>query len=152
MSDSLWSYELQHVRLSCPSLSPGVCSNSCPLNGWCHPIISFSVAPFSYCPHSFPASGSFPMSWLVASGGQRIGALALVSVLPVNIQGWFPLGLTGLIPLLSKGLSRVFSRYVVGDGQPKEGQRGKHCKSLRIRKGYITSPRYWYKSIHLNNC
>ena len=77
--------------------------------------------------------------WLFTSCGQSIGVSA--SVLIVNIQGWFPLGLTGLIYLLSKGLSRVFSRYVVGDGQPKEGQRGKHSKSLRIRKGYITSPR-----------
>ena len=106
--------------------------------------------PLSSYLQSFLASGSFPRSWLFASGGQSIGASA--SVLTVNIQGWFPLGLTGLISLLSKGLSRVFSRYVVGDGQPKEGQRGKHCKSLKIRKGYITSPRYWYKSIHLNNC
>ena len=89
-----------------PSGSPGVCSNSCPLSQWCHPTISSSVVPFSSCPQSFPASGSFPVSQTFASGGQSIGASA--SVLPMNSQGWFPLGLTGLISLLSKGLSRVF--------------------------------------------
>ena len=108
MSDSLPPHELQHTRLPCPSLSPGVCSNSCPLSWWYYLIISSSAALFS-CPQSFPESGSFPMSWLFASGGQNIGASAPVSVLPVNIQGWFPLGLTGLISLQSKRLSRVFS-------------------------------------------
>ena len=98
---------LQHTRFPCPSPSPGVCSNSCPLSQWCHPTISSSVAPFSSCPQSFPASGSFPVSRLFASGGQSIGASA--SVLPRNIQGWFPLGLTGWISLQTKGLSRVFS-------------------------------------------
>ena len=87
---------LQHARLPCPSPSPGVFKNSCPLSWWCHPTISSSVVPFS-CLHSFPASGSFPMSQLFASGGQNISVSA--SVLPVNIQGWFPLGLTGLISL-----------------------------------------------------
>ena len=106
MSDSLWPNELQHTRLPCPSLSPGVCSTSCPLSWWCHPIISLSVAPFSSCPQSFPASGSFPVIRFFASGGQSIGASA--SVLPMNIQGWFPIGLIALISLLSKGLSRVF--------------------------------------------
>ena len=91
-------------QTSCPSLSPGVCSNSCPLSQWYHPTISFSVAPFS----SFPASGSFPMSWLFPSGGQSIGASAAASVLPMNTQGWFPLELTGLISWQSKGLSRIF--------------------------------------------
>ena len=89
--------------------SPGACSNSCPLSRWCHPTISSSVVPFSSCPQSFPASGSFPMSPRFESGGQSIGASASVSVLSVNIQGWFPLGLTDLISLQSKGLSRVFS-------------------------------------------
>ena len=97
---SMWSHELQHARLPCLSLSPKVCSNSCPLNWWCHPTISSSVAPFSSCPQSFPASGSFPMSKLFASGGQSIGASASASVLPMNIQGWFPLGLTGELNLL----------------------------------------------------
>ena len=106
VSDSLWPHGLQHSRLPCPSPSPGVCSNSCPLSWWCHPTISSPVIPFS-CPQYFPALGSFPVSQLFTSGGQSIGALA--SVLPMNIHGWFPLGLTGLISLLSKGLSRVFS-------------------------------------------
>ena len=105
-SGSLRPHELQHTRLPCPSLSPGACSNSCPLSQWCHPTISFSVVPFSSCPQFFPASGSFPMSQLFASGRQSIGASASTSVFPVNIQGWFPSGLTGLISLVSIGLSR----------------------------------------------
>ena len=107
----LWPHGPQHAKLPCPSLSPKVCSNSCPFSQWCHPTISSSVAPFSSCLQSFPASGSFPMCWLFASGGESIRASA--SVLPVSIQGWFPLGLTGLISLLSKGLSRVFSSTTV---------------------------------------
>ena len=97
VSDYLWINGLQHTRLLCPVLSPRVCSNSCPLSWWCYLTTSFSVTLFSSCPQSFPASGSFPMSWLFASGGQSIGASA--SVLPMNIQGWFPLGLIGLISL-----------------------------------------------------
>ena len=93
MSDSLQPHELQHTRLPCPSPSPGVCSNSCPLSRRCHPTISSFVAPFSLCPPSFPASGSFPVSWFFASGGQSIWALASASVLPMNIQGWSPKGL-----------------------------------------------------------
>ena len=89
--------------------TPGVCSDSCPLSWWCHTIISSSVTPFSSYPQSFPASGSFPMNWLFVSGGQSIGASASASVLPMNIQGWFPWGLTSLISLLSKGLSSIFS-------------------------------------------
>ena len=111
MSDSLWTHGLPYASLPCPSLSPGVCSNSCPLSWWCHPIISSSLTPFS-CPQSFPASGSFPMSRLFASGGQNIGASASASVLPMNIPGWFPLGLTGLISLLSRRPSRVFSSTI----------------------------------------
>ena len=113
MPDSLQLHGLQHARLPCPSLSPGVCSNSCPSSRWCHPTISSSVVPF--CPQSFQASGSFPMCQLFTSGGQRIGASA--SVLPVNIQGWFPLGWTAWISLQSKGLSRVFSSTIVGRHQ-----------------------------------
>ena len=94
--------DLQHDRLLCPSLSPGVCSNSCPLNRWCHPTILSSVVPFSMCRQSFPASGSFPVSQLFTSGGQAIGALASQFFLPMNIQCWFPLVLTGLISLQSK--------------------------------------------------
>ena len=107
MSDSLRPHGLQHTRLPCPSLSPGVCSDSWPLSWWCHPTISSSVIPF--CLQSFPASKSFPVSQLFASGGQSTGASISVSVLPMNIEDWFPLGLTGLISLRFKGLSRVFS-------------------------------------------
>ena len=109
VSDSLGPHGLQHARRPCPSLTPGVYSNSCTLSQWCHPTISSSVIPFCPCLHSFPASESFLMSWLFASGGQNIGASASASVPVVNIQDWFPLGLTGLISLQSKGLSRVFS-------------------------------------------
>ena len=99
--------------LPCPSPSPGACSNSCPLSWWCHTTISSSVVPLSSCLLSFAASGSFPMNQLFASGGQRIGVSASASDLPMNITGWFPLGLTGLISLQSKGLSRVFSNTIV---------------------------------------
>ena len=99
MYDSLWPHELQHTRFPCPSLSPGVCSNSCPLNRWCHPIISSSVSPFSSFPQSFPASGAFPVSQLFTSGGKNIGTSASgFRSSPSNIQGWFPLGLTGWLP------------------------------------------------------
>ena len=112
VSDSLWPHGLQHARLPWPSPSPG-CSNSCQISGSCCPTISFSVVPFSSCLLSFPASGSFPVSRFFPSGGQAIGASASASVLPMNIQGWFSLGLTGLISLQSKGLSRVFSNTTV---------------------------------------
>ena len=101
---------LQHARLPCPSPSPWACSNSCSLSRWCHPTISSLVIPFSSCLQSFPASASCLMSWFLASGGQSIGASALASVHPMNIQGWYPLGLAGLISLQSKGLPRVFSK------------------------------------------
>ena len=109
MSDSLQPHERQHVGLSCPSLSSRACSNSYPLALWCHPTISPFVIPSSSCPQSFPASGSFPMSQLFALGVQSFGASA--SVLPVSSQSWFPLGLPGLISLLSKGLSRSPQNY-----------------------------------------
>ena len=112
MSDCTTSWTAA-CRLPCPSLTPRVCSNSCPLNRWCHPIISSSVVPFFSCLQSFSASESFPMSWLVTPGGQSVGASALASILPVNIQGWFLLGLTDLISLQCKGLSRVFSNTTV---------------------------------------
>ena len=115
MFHSLWPHGLQHARLPCPSLSPRVCSNSCPLCQWCYLTIWSSATPFS-CPQSFPSNLSqltFPVSQLFVSGGQSIGASALASVLPVDIQGWFPLALTGLISLLSKRLSRVFSSTTV---------------------------------------
>ena len=111
MSDSLRPYGLQHARPPCPSPTPGVYSNSCPLSWWCHPTISSSGVPFSSSLQSFPASGSFQMSELFASGGQSIGLSASASALPMNIQDWFPLGLTGLVSLLSEGLSRVFFNH-----------------------------------------
>ena len=115
--DSLWPHGLQHTRLPCLSPSPGVCPNSCPLNLWCHQTISSSVVPFSSFLQSFPALGSFPMSGLFTSGGQSIGTSVLTSVLPMNIHVWFPLEFTGLISLLSKRLSRVFSRIKVWKNQ-----------------------------------
>ena len=106
---TLWDpHGLQHTRPPCPSPTPGACSNPCPSSWWSHPTISFSVGPFSSCLQSFTGSGSFPMRWLFASSGQNIGTSTSVSVLTLNIQDWFPLGLTGLISLQSKELSRVF--------------------------------------------
>ena len=102
VSDSLWPYELQHTRPPCPSPTPRAYSNSCPLHWWCHPTISSSDA-FSFCPQSLPAPGTFSMHWLFTSGDQNTGASASASVLPMSIQGWFPLRLTGWISLLSKG-------------------------------------------------
>ena len=109
VSDSLWPHEPQHTRPPCPSPTPRVYLNSCPLSQWCHPTISSSVIPFSFCLQSFPASESFPMSQFFISVGQSIGASASASVLPMNTQDWSPLGWTGWISLKSKGLSRVFS-------------------------------------------
>ena len=113
VSDSLQPHEPEHTRPPCPSPSPGVHSNSCPLSQWCDPTISSSVVRFSSCPQSFPASGSFQMSHLFASGGQSIGVSASTSVLPMNTQDWSPLGWTGWISLQFKGLSRVFSNTTV---------------------------------------
>ena len=112
VSDSLRPHELQHARPPCPSPIPEVYPNSWPLSRWCHPAISSSVIPFSSCPQSFQASGSFQMSQLFASGGQNIGVSASTSVLPMNIQDWSPLGWTGWISLQSKGFSRVFSNKI----------------------------------------
>ena len=113
ISNSLWPHGLQHTRLPCLSPSPGAYSNSCPLSQWCHPTISSSIVPFFSYLRSFPASGSLPMSQLFTSSGQSTGTSASASVLPMNTQGWFPLGLTGWITLQSKGLSRVFSNTTV---------------------------------------
>ena len=113
VSDTLQPHGLKHARPPCPSPTPGVYSNSCPLTWWCHPTISPSVVPFSSCCQSFPASESFQMSQLFTSGGQNIGVSASASVLPMNIQDWFPSGWTGWISLQSKGLSRVFSNITV---------------------------------------
>ena len=113
MSDSSWPHGLWHSRISCPSLCPRVCSESSPLSPWCYLYISSSAASFSFYLQFFPASGSFLMSQFFASGGQSIGASASALVFPVNVQGWSPLGLTGLISLLSKGLLRLFSSTTV---------------------------------------
>ena len=113
MSHSLQPHWLQHARLPCPSPTPGAYSNSCPLSQWCHPTISSSVVPFSSCLQSFPESGAFLVSQFFVSGGQSIGVSTSASVLPMNIQDWFPLGLTGLISLQSKGLSRVLSNTMI---------------------------------------
>ena len=112
VSDSLQYHGLRHARLPCPSPTPRACSNSCPFSQWCHPTISSSVVSSS-CLQSFPASGSFLMSWLFTSGGQSTGASASASVLPMNIQSWLPLKFSGLISMQSKGLSRVFSNTTV---------------------------------------
>ena len=111
MSDSLWPHGLQHARLLCPSPTPGACSNSRPSSQWCHPTISSSVILFSSCLQSFPASGCFPMSKFFTLGGQSIGASASASVLPMNIQDWFPLGLISLISLQPKGLKSLLQPY-----------------------------------------
>ena len=113
MSDSLWPHALLHARFPCPSPTPGARSNSCPSSQWCHPTISSSVIPFSSHLQSFPTSGSFPMTEFFTSGGQSIRVSASASVLPMNIKDYFPLGLTDLISLQSKGLSRVFSNTTV---------------------------------------
>ena len=113
VSNSLWPHELQHARPPCPSSTPRVHSNSHPLSQWCHPAISSSVIPFSYCPQSLPTSEYFPMSQLFTWGGQSIGVSALASVLPKKSQDWSPLEWTGWISLQSKGLSRVFSNTTI---------------------------------------
>ena len=117
LSESLRPYGLQHAKLPCPSPTPRAYSYSCLSSQWCHPTISSSVVPFSSCLQFFPASESFPMSQFFTSGGQSIGASASASVLPMNIQEWFHLGLTGLISLQSKRLSRVFSNNNVQRNQ-----------------------------------
>jgi len=113
LSDCLWPHGLQHAKPPCPSPSPGICPKLCPLYWWCHLAISSSDALFSFCRLSFPALGTFPLSWLFESHDQNTEASASASVLPMSIQGWFPLRLTGLISLLSKGLLRVFSSITV---------------------------------------
>ena len=111
VSDCLWPHEPQHARPPCPSPTPRVHPNPCPLSWWCHPSISSSVVPFSSCPQSFPASGSFPVSQLFTSGGQSIGVSASTSDLPMNTQDWSPLEWTGLISLQSKGLKSLLQHH-----------------------------------------
>ena len=122
MFDSLWPHEPQHTRPPCPSPTPGVYPNSCPLNWWHHPTISSSVIPFSSCLQSFPTSGSFQMSQLFPSGGQNIGVSASISALPTNTQDWSPLEWIDWISLHSKGLSRVFSNTTVQKHQFSSAQ------------------------------
>ena len=117
MTDSLTPHGLQHTRLPCPSLPPGICSNSSPLGEWYHPTVLSSVASFSSCLQFFPASRSIPINQLFTSGGQSIRVSASAFILPMNIQGWFLLGLTDLISLQFKGLSRVFSNTTVQRNQ-----------------------------------
>ena len=140
ISNSLWPHRLQHTRLLCPSPSPKACPNSCPLSKRCHSTILSSVAPFCFL--SFPASGTFPMSRLFASVGQSIGALASASVLPMNIQGWFPLELTGLISLQSKGLSRVFFNATVQKHQLFNSQPSFWSNS-HIHTWLLAKPKLW---------
>ena len=118
LSDSLRPHESQHPRPLCPSPTPGIYSNSSPSSQWCHPTISSPVTHFCSCPPSFPALGSFAVSWLFALSGQSIGASAFASVLLMNIQCWFPLGLTSLISLLSKGLPRILPSITSWRHQP----------------------------------
>ena len=140
MSDSLRPHELQHARPPCPSPTPGVYPNPCPLSRWCHPTILSSVIAFSSCPQSFPASGSFQMSQLFTSGGQSIGVSASTSVFPMNTQDWYPLGWTGWISLQSEGLSRVFSNTTVQKHQFFSAQ------LLSEYLGYSTWP------LHTSSC
>ena len=142
MSSSLWPHGLQHARLPCPSPTLRACTNSCPLSWWCHPTIPSSVVPFSSCLQSFPASGSFPMRQFFASSGQRIGVSASASVLPMSIQDWFPLGLTDLIFLQSKGLSRIFSNTTVQKHQFFSAQfslqSNSHIHTWLLEKPFLT--------------
>ena len=142
MSDSLQPHGLQHARPPCPSPTPRVYSHSRPLSRWCHPTISSSVIPFSSCLQSFPVSGSFQMSQLFASGGQNIGVSASASVLPVNIQDWFPLGWTGWISLKSKELSRVFSNTTVQKHQFFGAQ------LFLIVQLYVVIVNHWYVQLY----
>ena len=136
VSESLQPHELQHSRPPCPSPTPGVYPNSCPLSWWCHPTISSSVVPFSSCPQSFPASESFPLSQLFTCGGQSIGVSASASVLPINTQDWFSLGWTGWISLQSKGLSRVFSNTTV---QKHQLLRRSAFSTVQLAHPYMTT-------------
>ena len=142
LSKSLWLHGLQHVRLPCPSPTPRDYSKSYPSNWWCHPMISSSVIPFSSHLQSFPASGSFLMSQLFESSGQSIGVSASASVRPMNIQDWLPLGLTGLISLQSKGLSRIFSNTTVQKHQFFSTQLSLWSKS-HIHTWLLDKPYLW---------
>ena len=157
MSDSLWPHELQHTRPPCPSPTPGVHPNPCPSSRWCHPAISSSVVPFSSCPQSLPASGSFAMSQLFTWGGQSIGVSASASVLAMNTQDWSPLGWTGWISLQSKGLSRVFSNtIVISQLQIPHHQKDppkRDCSHLENSHAHsLRSCRIWIFSFFFEDC
>ena len=142
----LQPHGLQHARLLYSSLSPKVCSDLCPLSWWCYPAISLSSIPFSFCLQSF--SASFPVIQLLTSGGQIIGTSALASVLPMNIHDWFPLGLTGLISLLSKGLSRVFSKKKKEEFSPAPQFEGISSLVLSLLNGLTLTFLHNYWKIH----
>ena len=142
VSNSLWPHGLQHTRPPCPSPNPRVYSNSCPLSQWCHPTVSSSVIPFSSRLQSFSASVSFPVSQFFASGGQSIGVSASASVLPMNLLDWFPLGWTGLISLLSKRLSRVFSSTTV-QSINSSGLSFLYSPTLTSIHGLLEKPGLW---------
>ena len=143
VSNSLWPHRLQHTRLPCPLPSPRACSNSCALSWWCHPNISSFVVPFSSCLQSFLASGFFPMSQHFTLSGQSIESSASASVLPMNIQYWFPLGWTGWISLLSKGLQRVFSSTTVWKHQFFSAQLSLWSNSFYMTTGETIALTIW---------
>ena len=151
VTDSLRPHESQHTRPPCPSQTPGVYSNSCPWSWWCHPAISPSVVPFSSCPQSLPASGSFPMSQLFAWGSQSTGVSASASVLPMNTQDLSPSGWTGWIPLQSKGLTRVFSNTTVQKHQffgaqlSSQSHSHIHMGEISINSDMQMPPLLWQK-------
>ena len=148
VSDSLRPHGPQHVRPPCPSPTPGDYSNSCPLRRWCHPTISYCVIPFFSCLQSFPASGSFAVSQLFTLGGQSIGVSASASLLPMNSQGWFPLGLTGWISLQSRGLSGVFSSTTVQKhqsfGAQLSSQSNSQIHTWPLEKPIVTLKWIWH--------
>ena len=150
MSDSLQPHELQHARPPCPSPTPRVHSNSRPSSQWCHPAISSSVVPFSSCPQSLPASGSFPMSQLFTWGGQNTGVSVLASLLPKNTQDWSPSEWTGWISLQSKGLSRVFSNTTVQKHQFFGIQLSSQSNSHNTNCWYLPSLFFFF--LHLEKC
>ena len=156
VSDSLQPHESQHARPPCPSPTPRVHSNSCPLSQWYHPAISSSGVPFSSCPQSLPASGSFPISQLFAWDGQSIGVSALASVRPMNTQDWPPLGWTGWISLPSKGLSWVFSNTTVQKHQFFGSQLSSHSKSQKTMSVTLltatTVPTQTHTDTHSHHC
>ena len=145
MSNSLQPHGLQHARPPCPLPTPGACSNSCPLSQWCHPTISSSVIPFSFCFQSFPASGSFQMSQLFASGGQSIGASASASVLTTAVHGWFPLGLIGLVSLQRVFCSTTIWKHQFFDAQPSLWSNSHICTWL-LEKSYTVTIQTCQKS------